>query len=364
MEIGSEFYLEEKYQSRDKNLFNRIISSYHSLGAENIFYCGSGRSALILLIDTILKEQPEIDSIILPAFLCESIIHPFLSRGIKCYFYKVNLLNDYDLELIEPLLRNNCIFYYIDYFGFENDLFTDKLCKLKKKWDFILVNDITHSLFTKKKIAISSDFYIASIRKWLGVPSGGILLNNSKLKIFKYEDSKDTDFSRVRLVALKSKKMYMRGLTGNKENFLRLFSDGEKILENYSQVLPMDEISQKIISNYDYDKMINQRRKNYNVLLKGINENSNLKILNKHLGRNTCPMFFVIRNNKRSGLQQYLVKNHIYAPIHWPKPKVLENCKINFNDREYRELLSIPCDQRYSVKDMKRVAEIINVWSE
>ena len=62
--------------------------------------------------------------------------------------------------------------------------------------------------------------------------------------------------------------------------------------------------------------------------------------------------------------QTYLAENKIYAPIIWPKSDLCNN-SINLEvDWIYRNILSIPCDQRYSMEDMERVVEIINNYNK
>ncbi|MDT2719650.1 hypothetical protein [Enterococcus gallinarum] len=362
MEIGSEFYFEEEFMTERKDFFFRTINAYHSASSKNITFCGAGRSALRIVVDSIIAQNSQVNSVLLPAFLCDSIIKPFEDRNIKCNFYKVDFDGNVDFKAIDKHLTSSCIFYFIDFFGFVNTQLLERISELKKTREFIIINDITHSIFTKKNIDFKSDFYIASLRKWLGVPSGGLVINCSNYVLKNSIMSNNYEFSRIRLEAMKNKKSYIKGFINEKQVFLSQFNKGEEILNNFSEVFPLDMISSKILSCYNYDKMIYQRQCNYNVLLDGLSNIPNFSILNNKLDNNVCPLFFVIKTNKRNDLQTYLAKQKIYAPIHWPKPESIIKKRININDTEYQELLSIPCDQRYTESNMLDVIKEIKGW--
>ncbi len=364
MEIGSEFHFEREYKIGQNNSFNNIVRSFHSIDLKKIEYCGSGRSALKIIINALRDNCPEINKVFFPAFLCESIITPFEDSGFECYFYDAFLENNNMEAYLEETIKNNSLFYIIDYFGYENSPFESIVYKLKSKYNLIILNDITHSIFTDKKNKGYADFYISSLRKWLGIPSGGLVINNTNYEISNYEINSNFSFSNTRYKALKEKEEYVKGTINKKIKFLTLFSKGEKILEKQIGIHPIDDISMEIISNYDFYGMIEKRRKNYLYLLSGLEGLSDVMPLHKKMDANICPIFFVLRTKRRDELQKYLIDKEIFAPIHWPKPGILINNEVKINDFAYNELLSIPCDQRYNLSDMERIIKVINQWGD
>ena len=66
------------------------------------------------------------------------------------------------------------------------------------------------------------------------------------------------------------------------------------------------------------------------------------------------PIFLPIfmETKERDGLRKHLIEMGIYCPVHWPKP---EGCESNIYDLE----LSLICDQRYGIEDMKRIVSVI-----
>ena len=64
-------------------------------------------------------------------------------------------------------------------------------------------------------------------------------------------------------------------------------------------------------------------------------------------------MIVPIMLKNRDVIRKKLIDNKIYCPVHWPKPM---GCNSNIYDME----LSLVCDQRYDIDDMKRIVSVIN----
>jgi hypothetical protein len=70
------------------------------------------------------------------------------------------------------------------------------------------------------------------------------------------------------------------------------------------------------------------------------------------------PLGFPVRLRNRDTVRQGMFKHDIYPPVHWPiKGKV--PVEFRASHRLARQVMTIPCDQRYSVEEMKRVAGVL-----
>ena len=58
-------------------------------------------------------------------------------------------------------------------------------------------------------------------------------------------------------------------------------------------------------------------------------------------------------------MQKTLIDNNIFAPILWPIPLEVEKNMDKDVNFIFEHLLSIPCDQRYSMEDMERICRVI-----
>jgi dTDP-4-amino-4,6-dideoxygalactose transaminase len=72
-----------------------------------------------------------------------------------------------------------------------------------------------------------------------------------------------------------------------------------------------------------------------------------------------CPLGFPVKCTERNKLKERLISQQIYPPIHWTLPQHITE---HFPELQKlsSSILTIPCDQRYGLSDMKRIADILN----
>jgi hypothetical protein len=337
MEIGSYFLIEET-----QNETNDTFSFYLERVAKNKIYFDSGRSAIRFLC-----RKVEIKSVLLPDFLCDSMLQPFIEENFKIAFYEV----DDNLEpVIESIKFNEPpgVFIHMDYFGkkcTENLLNT--IVTLKNKGT-IIIEDITHSIFSKKRQRIESDYYICSIRKWLGIPDGGILLSNQEMDFNEKSNNLELIENYVEASKIKKDKLFRET---SSDSYLDFFKKAEKALDRSVETYRMSILSENILHTFNFEKMIKTRHENSKYLAKKISE-LGLKTLDFNFD-STIPIFvpvFFTNAQKRDFYKSHLINSKIYTPIHWPKPNF-----AGIKNNMYDIVLSIPCDHRYSINDMERI---------
>ena len=289
------------------------------------------------------------------------MVNPFLEKGYKCYFYKLNQNLEPDLEQLFQLnFARIGVFFHLGYFGFPNNNNLDfYLNEIKRQGTFI-IEDISHTLFSDFKKSKSNDFFIASIRKWSGMPSGGFFSSRLFFQLRK-ELPLNPTYQQLREIALIKKGQYIEtGLASLKEDYLSLFREAEKLMAEDNKAYKIDPLSQSLIFNLDYDFIKVRRRKNYLALLEATKEIIVFEPVFKTLPDNVTPLFFPIYcSNLRNDLRSFLIEKNIFCPIHWPVPKVLDLKKFPVSEQIYNSILSIPCDQRYDEKDMLQISEAI-----
>ncbi|NLJ91423.1 MAG: hypothetical protein GX323_11090 [Clostridiales bacterium] len=348
-EIGSEFWISDLVTSETKTM-PEWLSSW----GEYIL-TSSGRGALSLILQ---KVEPRSKIALLPSYICESVISPFLEYGYSCLFYDI----DENLEvLIEDInvTSDIGIFMHMGYFGFPTNNSLEDITEKFKKKSTIIIEDITHTLFSDYIRSNHNDYYIASLRKWMGLPSGGFLSSphgdiNSELE-------KNYTFSNIRKHALLKKARYIEGSNDElKPQILELFAEAEEQLDG--DVLPygIDELSKTLIRKSNINDLIERRKSNFEFLLNELRELKFIKPVFEKLPKQVCPLFFpVYIKGDRLKIRKYLSDNKIYCPIHWPIPeqvKILKNYKVNYI---YNNILSIPCDQRYENDDMSKIVKVL-----
>ena len=70
-----------------------------------------------------------------------------------------------------------------------------------------------------------------------------------------------------------------------------------------------------------------------------------------------CPLYvpILVSNGRRDELKQYLIDSNIYCPNHWNNKEIDLRSSNDIYDQE----LSLICDQRYGINDMKYEADVI-----
>ena len=335
-EIGSEFWIENSVDIASLTIPSCIFKS------KNTKLTSSGRGAISLILEQVDNEVIS-KTVLLPSYLCESMIIPFINKGYECYFYNINSDLRPDIKSIHRYDKKDIgVFLHMGYFGFHtNDNLIETINFFKNK-KTIVVEDITHSLFSESKDYNCNDFLLASLRKWLGIASGGLVSTCHDIcMIPKYPQY---EFYGLREKALKLKADYMETKDRKlKAQFLELLNSAEEVLNIDPNCYSIDQDSVNILNELNVEMLVHKRRENFMYLLNNIQNRENIEPIFIELPNNICPLFFPICVKKdREKLRESLTKKEIYCPIHWPKPERI-NCEhISKNEDIYDKILSIP----------------------
>ena len=145
----------------------------------------------------------------------------------------------------------------------------------------------------------------------------------------------------------------MTHLLGRFENTASAFYSVYKENESIFKTLPlrkMSKLTEDIMRSYDYDKIKKIREENYNYLNEKLLRYNKLT-LNIPQGAFMYPLYI----DNGSEVRKKLQKKNIYIPTLWPD--VFNIC--NEIELEYdmaKNILPLPCDQRYDVETMKYLA--------
>ena len=337
-EIGSEFWL-----GREPETF--------SCDRDGI-YVLSGRTAIDLILQNIVRTR-RVRTVYMPAWCCDSMLAPFVARGIDIKFYDISLAESADTaEILCDFcdFREN-IFYVTNYFGYENTLPVETVKKFKEQGAIILY-DRTHSILMEDDPYLAlADYSFASIRKWMGVIGGAVVNGVSDCQL------KPCPYLALKEKAMRMKKAFIEGDGSiDKQAFLDLYSEfGHHLAEDY-QNYEMDDVSYALYKTMDFSAMRRKRKENAQYLhdnLKGV------KFIGE-LTENAVPLFvpiFFETPKQRTAVRKKLIEAQIYCPIHWPKPVMIPvNLEAN---KIYDTELSLICDQRYGLTDMERMVTLV-----
>jgi len=356
IEIGSEFWLEEIKNNGINGQFYDLIqfgSSYKMLF--------SGRTAIDFVLQDISRP---IKKVYMPSYACQSMLQPFKSREINIEFYDVVVNEDSGLDYRIDFAKEFDVFFAISYFGYEES-FMDSVMEEFHNKDIIIIEDITHRMLNDNNHSKKADYYIASLRKWFPILSGGIAIkkNGTFKDIPLISPSKQLMKSKKKAMQLKSeyiKDSNQIDLSARKSVFLKYYSVFNKMISINYKNITIDDYSKMLLSDININKVKKIRKNNAKAIHDYLNSNSkNIRPLFKEVGKSDYPLFVptIVKKHIRDLLRQHLIKNRIYCPIHWPIFD--EDLMSNGREKIYQQELSLICDHRYGLNEIKRIIKSI-----
>lgn len=328
---------------------------------EGAYALRSGRDA----IKTIAREYDSCIALI-PALSCDSMVLPFKMYGHQVMYYK--LANDLSIDLDDLyfLIKNNIgqtiLFIYMDYFGIES-IKKEELINLQKQYrNIVFINDITHVFLNHDfESGFNPDYVLASIRKWITIPDGGLLW--CKKELTNQEFTEDTSFAYKRLNAqILRRKFFETGDPILKEQYRSIFSTVCDIIDSDKRPSRMSGYSFELLKKLDFKQIWTKRMNNAKKLIGVLSKCPKIKLLQNDTNKSNLYVPFLIddRDLKQGELNKLGIFNTIIWPISKEQKKV---CNIAKYIEEH--MLAAPCDQRYAVADMRYIGEeIVRIVSE
>ena len=355
-EIGSEFDISIEFLL---NAFHDKKLSQNKIFFENladIAYLSNGRTAIKFILSHIMKKK-QINKCWLPSYLCETIIQPFRELNLNYEFYNLEENLQLDINYLSRRIEKNDLVFTMNYFNLvHNNKVIEFLRKLKNN-DVIIIDDLTHSFLNNNIFSYKiSDYSIISLRKWFGIPDGGIAISNNDLFDKNLIVKKSFyDFVRLRLKYAILKSYYLDKIINKKDLFRKIHDKAEELANLTIKFNIMSDISKTILNTVDFNNIIYRRRMNFKYLLSFFEDLDKIKILSNNLDEGICPIGFPIITTKRDALREYLINNNIYCPIHWLLPEEIPK-KFDYSYSLSKKIITIPCDQRYFLEDMEIIA--------
>lgn len=340
-EIGSEFWIEANAQSS-------VLSRRYAL---------SGRTAIDLILQDMMTSGQNTSSVYMPAWCCESMLQPFMDRGVGVRFYDVTSDTDGFRGIVDVSHKTD-ILYVANYFGYGSTLPVSVVNQFKEQGATIIY-DRTHALFRNEDEHPSwADYTFASIRKWLGVASGAVVRKHSghlSLPVMK-----DCDHVPAKWEAMALKAAYLQNPSQSvKEVYLKAFETFGHALSTDYRNYRMDDVSLSVWLTADRDSIRTQRRKNALFVQEAVRQVRQIRPI-FHLQADDCPLCVPVLlpcREERDGLRRLLTGKGVYCPVHWPKPDDIPS-EFSVNSI-YDSELSLLCDQRYTPDDLQRMVDII-----
>lgn len=308
-EIGGYFELEQL-----------ISNEYY----KDLIPLNNGRNALLYLL-----KAKNIKKLYIPYYLCNSVSYMLKMYGYDFEYYNI------DFEFMPTFNKNLAedeYLYIVNYYG---KLTNKKVYALNEQFMKVIL-DNTHAFFQKPIDGVDT---IYSCRKFFGVPDGAYLSTNDRIK-----EKLTVDISKER----------MAHILGRYEDIAsEYYIDFQNNDESFkSQPLKyMSKLTHNILGAIDYERVRQIRNENYAYLDSKLGVYNKLKFITPD-GAFAYP--FHVKNGME--VRNEMAKKKIYIPTLWPN--VLSDTPEGSIEYDYAEnILPLPCDQRYGLKDMKTIVK-------
>ena len=299
---------------------------------QNGILLNTGRNAL----EYILRSIGEVKRLYLPYYTCEVVLEPIEKLGVPYTFYHTNLQleieGDLEPQQGEYIIANN-------YYGIKDAY----MPRLAERYGDQLIVDCAQALFAKPIPGIKC-FY--STRKYVGVADGGVAylggLPDGKVEVNETDCSAEHDSHLLKRKQLGAE----AGFADYQANEIKL---------DHQPIRWMSEDTKRILDHIDYDKVVSRRRENFQYLHQALGGRNRLEL--PPMDSFECPMVYPFMTEKDNGLRKKLIENKVFVAKYWPNVGLKESFEVEFDLANC--VIPIPCDQRYGVKEMDRIIEII-----
>lgn len=373
MEIGGEFCFADIGAGADGAMYvSDLLDSWSRLYPTTLL--GSGRSAYLNAWLTLRHAGRKLDSVLLPSYLCYSMLLPFSRMGIRVDYYRVDadLAVDWqDLQRKAEKLGGRAAAVIVNYFGFPDSGCVDAVEAIRRimQTGACVIYDATHSLLNECPWPIA-DVCIMSLRKSLPVVDGAavVWLGDARPApaLSATTERVDAYFS-SRALAMTLKASYVLDGYGSRRNYLHLYDQAEAALDGeFSAMRAMSGVSRSIAKRLDVDRIRRARRDNYAALVKALGgKDANrvgFRLLFPELPDGVVPLGCPVVADERDALREYLAGCGILAQVLWHSPPDVSPEDYPESRRLSGRILVLPCDQRYSADHMAEAARAVRRW--
>ena len=335
--IGGEF---------DVDLQSLKYSHSGNVCLDDLYKYSTGRSALYhILLD--VKKRNNISKILLPDYLCSSVVIAAEKADVEVVFYPLNDKLELDEKHFANHYEDKCAVLLINYFGLQNLQKQVAYVRSLNK-DAIIIEDDVQGFYEFQKELIGVDYKFTSLRKTFACPDGGLVKTENLLPEVKTVNK----FHQYKLAgsilkSLRKPEYYDDAV------YLSIFEKGESMIDD-EIAEGMSNMAIDIISKTDIDRLSYIRRRNAKFICDGL----------ESLGLNTIlpvtedkiPLFVPIYLEDRNKVRKYMFQHNCFCPVHWP----LEGMNVKKGAEMAEHELSIIVDQRYTNEDMEYILDLIS----
>ncbi len=328
------------------------ISNTGFIGEHELFY--AGRYAIKHVIFCIL-EHKDIDHIWLPNYYC-----PYVKNWLEQEFSTIKY---YDIDPFDATDAIEWSLFSPNDLVIANNFWGVKENKIPKGERPIVIEDHSHGWLSKGCIESNADFCIASLRKTLPIPLGGIawkpLMGSCDIPLKSLKNRIiDTKINpMLKSWDLIENAMETKATCANEKekiDFLLGYSQGETLLRNTQEIVPLSAKHEAMIREGLFKDFNAYKRANLTFILKTLASSQTFKVITSDKNISFGLLLAFKEWELFTNFKQFLITNMIYPAELWPQNRI---------GQEFKFLLNIHVDFRYNEEDLEYMSETINQWT-
>lgn len=316
----------------------------------DVYKYASGRAALYQILKY-LKSERGISRVLLPDYLCSSVLVPVKKLELEYEFYPI----DEELEAkvkaegkektLRELYTPNSAVLVINYFGLKD--LTEQVSFIRSlDKDAVIIEDDVQAYYEFKKSLGEVDFKFTSLRKTFAIPDGGLVKTSYQLPVI----DKPNTFGQYKAAAALMKSI-KDGIFDDSV-FLDISKIGGTKIDDELDC-GMSLISKRLYASIDEEDVKNRRQANARYLVEGLSEKGVNLLL--PVAEDQVPLFVPVVLNNRDVVRKRMFQHEVFCPVHWP----LEGMPVKKGKEMAEHELSLIVDQRYNEKDMELILSLI-----
>ncbi len=236
------------------------------------------------------------------------------------------------------MIEDNAALLYVNYFG----LMGNNISVLQNKYPNLIIDNA--QAFYAKPLDTIPTFY--SPRKFFGLPDGGFVYTDKRLKV---ELELDKSFDRLSHLIAR--------LEDGAEEGYKLFQQNENRLSDLP-LMWMSKLTKKLLKNIDFKVVQKKRNENFKILHQVLKvENEFSPIIEK--ANINGPMVYPFLRNGNSKLRGQLNAKKYFVARYWPNVNEWLSGEVCFETSLLYNLIPLPVDQRYDKNEVKKIYELI-----
>lgn len=340
-EFGSDFHFIYGFQDTSNNL-----QSFYP----NANYYADGRQALVHLYHSQGWQR-----LWVPEYFCYDVIASLKEAGMSIMFYQDWPDDHDDGNTLESIQRNGYFRHKdavlrVNYFGIRSRRRAEHLSVAA------VVEDHTHDLIGDWVVHSTADWCIASLRKTLPLPEGGMLWSPKGLPLPEApgRSAQNEEIAAIRWKAMKLKAGYLAGEEIEKAAFREGLVNTEEYFD-HAPVCSVDNASLAYLESFNVQEWYGRKRDNWNVLQE-IRKDGVHILRPENLGGYPFSLILLFDSiEERDRVRKALIEHQVYPAILWNIPAPTDGEIFHFS----RSMLSVHCDGRYSSDDIHQMKLII-----